>query len=193
MAQREFLAANLIQVDAVLKAHGIDTEDKLLKVPPHTLGNWLNVDAVMYGTVTNYEAYYFALVSSYRVGAKVKLISTHDGEDLFEAKGSRWSVDLRPAFDPMDIAINSALSLLELRDVTLARAEEETAREIILRIPRSERLKARLTEEATNGEMNSQYGLINEDAAQSRVGANLVVNSSMQVSPGIINTMAVGH
>jgi hypothetical protein len=26
-----------------------------------------------------------------------------------------------PAFDPMDIAINSGLSLLELRDVTLAR------------------------------------------------------------------------
>jgi hypothetical protein len=53
-----------------------------------------------------------------------------------------------PAFDPMDIAINSGLTLLELRDVTLARAEEEAAREIVLRIPRSEKLRAELVEQA---------------------------------------------
>ena len=42
-------------------------------------------------------------------------------------------MNFMPAFDPVDIAINSGLSLLELRDVTLARAEEEDAREIVLR------------------------------------------------------------
>jgi hypothetical protein len=45
------------------------------------------------------------------------------------------------------------LSLLELRDVTLARAEEETAREVVLRIPRSERNRERLIEEAMSGQM----------------------------------------
>jgi hypothetical protein len=39
----------------------------------------------------------------------------------------------------MDIAINSGLSLLELRDVTLARAEEEVAREMTLRLPVAQR------------------------------------------------------
>jgi len=38
----------------------------------------------------------------------------------------------------MDMGINSALTLLQLRDVTLARAEEEISREIILRLPRAE-------------------------------------------------------
>src|SRR5260370_30176129 len=134
MAPREFQEANLIQVDEVLREHGIDSEQKLKKVSPQTLGKWLGVDAVVYGEVTHYEAYYALLVSAWQVAANIKMVSTHDGEDLYTAKGSRYSVDLMPAFDPIDIAINSGLSLLELRDVSLARAEEEDAREIVLRI-----------------------------------------------------------
>jgi hypothetical protein len=45
-------------------------------------------------------------------------------------------------------SINSGLSRLELCDVTLARAEEEDAQEIVLRLPRSEKLKSELIEEA---------------------------------------------
>jgi hypothetical protein len=148
MASREFQEANLIQIDAVLREHGIDSEQKLKSVPPETLGKWFGVDAVVYGEITHYEAYYAFLVSAWQVGANIKIVSTHNGEELFTANGSRYSVDLRPAFDPMDIAINSGLSLLELRDVTLARAEEEYAREMVLRIPRSEKLKSELIEQA---------------------------------------------
>jgi hypothetical protein len=148
LAPREFQEANLIQVDEVLQEHGINTEKKLLAVPPETLGKWLGVDAVVYGDVTHYEAYYAFLVSAWQVGADVKMISTHNGEELFSASGSRYSVDFMPAFDPIDVAINSGLTLLELRDVTLARAEEEDAREIVLRIPRSEKLRSELIEQA---------------------------------------------
>lgn len=147
LASREFLEANMIQVDAVLQEHRIDSEAKLEQVPPQTLGKWLGVDAVVYGDVTNYEAYYALLVSAWQVGANVKMVSTHNGEVLFSARGSRYSVNFMPAFDPLDIAINSGLSLLELRDVTLARAEEEDAREIALRLPRSAKLKSELIEE----------------------------------------------
>jgi hypothetical protein len=148
MAPREFQEANLIQVDEVLQEHGIDSEKKLLAVPPETLGKWLGVDAVVYGDVTHYEAYYAFIMSAWQVGADVKMVSTHNGEQLYSASGSRYSVDFMPAFDPMDIAINSGLTLLELRDVTLARAEEEDAREIVLRIPRSEKLRTELIEQA---------------------------------------------
>ena len=148
LASREFLEANIIQVDAVLREHGIDSEEKLEKVPPQTLGKWFGVDAVVYGDVTHYDAYYAFLISAWQVGADVRMVSTHNGEELFSADGSRYSVNFMPAFDPMDIAINSGLSLLELRDVTLARAEEEDAREIVMRLPRSEKLRSELIEEA---------------------------------------------
>jgi len=148
LASREFLEANMIQVDEILKEHGIDSEQKLEKVPPQMLGKWLGVDAVVYGNIHHYDAYYVFLLSAWQVGANVRMVSTHNGEELFSADGSRYSVNFMPAFDPMDIAINSGLSLLELRDVTLARAEEEDAREIVLRLPRSEKLKDELIEEA---------------------------------------------
>jgi hypothetical protein len=148
LASREFLEANIIQVDAILQAHGIDSEKKLAQVSPQTLGKWLGVDAVVYGDVLHYDAYYAFLMSAWQVGADVKMVSTHNGEELFSADGSRYSVNFMPAFDPVDIAINSGLSLLELRDVTLARAEEEDAREIVMRIPRSDKLKGELIEEA---------------------------------------------
>jgi hypothetical protein len=149
LATREFIEGNLIQIDAVLKQHGIDSGEKLAQVPPATLGKWLGVDAVIYGEVTRYEAYYALLVSAWQVGADVRMVSTRTGQELFSATGSRYSVNLQLAFDPLGIAINSGLSLLELRDVTLARAEEEAAREIVLRIPRSQRLQSQLIEEAS--------------------------------------------
>ena len=148
LASREFVEANMIQVDEILKDHGIDSEQKLNRVPPIVLGKWLGVDAVVYGDIHHYDAYYAFLLSAWQVGADVRMVSTHNGEELFSADGSRYSVNFMPAFDPMDIAINSGLSLLELRDVTLARAEEEDAREIVLRLPRSEKLKNDLIEEA---------------------------------------------
>jgi hypothetical protein len=76
------------------------------------------------------------------------MVFTHDVEELFSADCSHYSVNFQPAFDPLDIALNSGLSLIELRDVTLARAEEEDAREIARRIPRSEKLKSELIDEA---------------------------------------------
>ena len=167
LASREFLEANIIQVDAVLREHGIDTGEKLEQVPPQTLGKWFGVDAVVYGDVTHYDAYYAFLVSAWQVGADVKMVSTHNGEELFSADGSRYSVNFMPAFDPMDIAINSGLSLLELRDVTLARAEEEDAREIVMRLPRSEKLRSELIEEARNrqSELELDAGDANSAAA----------------------------
>jgi hypothetical protein len=150
LASREFLVENIIQVDRVMKEHYIYDAAHLNQVSPQMLGKWLGVDAVVYGEVTHYEAYYAALVSGWQLGIKVKMVSTRDGRELFSADGSRYCVDLRLAFDPLGILLNSGLSLLELRDITLARAEEESAREIALRVPRSERLRAELIEEASD-------------------------------------------
>lgn len=67
------------------------------------------------------------------------MVSTRDGHRVFDSSDTRNAIDLLPAFDPIDIGINSGLALLELRDVTLARAEYEVAREIVLRIPIAQR------------------------------------------------------
>jgi hypothetical protein len=135
LAEREFTMIPLPEIDAVLQDHGIDNWRELLVVAPQQLGQWLGADTVAYGEVLHYGAYYAFLIAAWQVAVKVQLVSTRDGHQLFEASDRRYAVDLAPAFDPLDIAINSGLSLLELRDVTLARAEDEVSREIALRVP----------------------------------------------------------
>jgi len=135
LAQREFLIIPIPAIDAVLQDHGINDWQKLQAVSPQDLGQWLGADTVIYGDVLHYDAYYALLIAAWQVGVDIKMVSTRDGHAIFNASDSRYAVDLRPALDVMDIAINSALSLLQLRDITLARAEDEVAREIVLRIP----------------------------------------------------------
>jgi hypothetical protein len=144
MAEREFSIVPIPAIDTVLQDHGIDNWGKMMAVSPEQLGQWLDVDTVVYGEVLHYDAYYALLIAAWEVGVKVQLVSTHDGHQILEASDNRYSVDLRPSFDPVDIGVNSALSLLQLRDVTLARAEDEVSREIALRIPVSDKALADL-------------------------------------------------
>lgn len=135
LAEREFTMINLQGVDAVLRARGIDDESELAQVPPSQLGKWFDADAVIYGTLHTYEAFYAGLIAGWHVRVEIKMVSTHDGETLVEASGSRFDTSLLVALTLEDIAISSAENLLELRDINLARAEEETCREIVYRIP----------------------------------------------------------
>ena len=148
LSQREFVVLNPIAVDAVLKKHGIDTMRKLRRASPIELGRLLGADALVYGEVDNYEGYYFGLLSAYQVGISTSIVSTRDGETLMRQSGGRYSVDLSPALSPQDAIINSIMTLLEFRDVTLARAEEEVSRELVLRIPVSEQLQAQVAAKA---------------------------------------------
>jgi len=148
LSEREFTVINPIAVDAVLQSHGINNAEDLEKVSVLKLGKWFHCDAVIYGSVDHYEAYYAALVSGYEVGVSSRMVSTHDGETLMRTSGSRYSLNVLPALTMQDILINSVESLLQLRDVVLARAEEEVARELVIRIPPSGTLRSQLASDA---------------------------------------------
>ncbi len=121
-------------------------------------------------------------MSGWQVGADVRMVSIHGGKVLFSATGSRYAVDFMPAFDPIDIAVSSTLTLLELRDVTLARAEEEDAREIALRIPRSPRVEDELIEAAQGGDMIT---------AQTQWNTNLRQSSTLQPENSVVKDDAL--
>jgi putative lipoprotein DUF799 len=151
LAQREFIVTPMDAVDAVLRARGINTPAKLYQTPPEKLGHLLGVDAIVYGTVLHYEAYYLLLVAGWQVSVEVSMVSTHGGENLVIATGSRYAVQVMPALSVQDILINSAENILQLRDIMLARAEEETCREIVHRVPVSQELKDRIEQRALDG------------------------------------------
>lgn len=148
LAQREFTVVNLHTVDTVLADHGITDANALQAVSPEQLGQWLHADTVVYGDVNHYEAYYAFLLANWHIGVEVRMVATADGHKIFTAAGSRYSVDLRPAFSLMDMGVNSVLNLLQFRDVNVARAEDEVGREILLRLPIAERNVATLVADA---------------------------------------------
>ena len=154
LAQREFIVLNTLAVDAVLAEHGIDNGDKLMAVTPEQLGRWLDADAVVYGTVTHYESFYFFLVSAEEVSIDGRIVSTATGQTLIGFTGGRYHVNPMPAIDPIDMALNSAQTLIDMRDVNIARAEDEACREVVLRIPRSQILRQRIAEQALEHELD---------------------------------------
>ena len=113
-------------------------------------------DAVVYGEVVHYEAYYLALLSGWQVSVRGGMVSTHNGEQLVSFYGSRYDMNFSPALDPEDILINSAESLLQLRDIELARSEQEVCRELVLRIPVSENLRLQIAREALETDLRAE-------------------------------------
>ena len=68
-----------------------------------------------------------------------------------------------PLHDPIDIGINSAMTLIDLRDLRLARAEYEVGHEIVMRLPTARLNISRLQKAAV--EKVKERGLDEESAA----------------------------
>jgi hypothetical protein len=149
---REFEIIPLVAVDAVLADRRIDDWHKLVTISPEELGRLVDADAVVYGEILDYEAYWAGLLSVWRVTARVRMVATSDGHEIFSADSHRYSVDLAPAIDPIDIGINSVQTLVDLRDLRLARAEYEVGREIVMRLPTAQRNVALLQKDAVEKE-----------------------------------------
>jgi hypothetical protein len=152
VATREFTLTPLLAIDAVLAERGITDFHKLSVASPMEVGQWLHADALVYGEVVDYEAYYGFLFAAWRVTARVRMVSTRDGHELFSCTDSRYSTNVTPAIDPIDIAISSVVNVLQLRDVNLARTENEVGREIVLRLPVAEHNVSDFKTEAVEGE-----------------------------------------
>ena len=152
VATREFTMVPLLAIDAVLAERGITDFHKLSVASPMEVGQWLHADALVYGEVVDYEAYYGFLFAAWRVTARVRMVSTRDGHELFSCTDSRYSTNVTPAIDPIDIAISSVVNVLQLRDVNLARTENEVGREIVLRLPVAEHNVSDFKTDAVEGE-----------------------------------------
>lgn len=136
LAQREFSVVPLPEIDAALAAHGITTIGALEAVSPATLGDWLGADTLIRGDVTAYEGIYAFLFAGWHVGLRMDMLRATDNDNaLMDISGGRYAVAVQLALVPIDLYIDSGLSALKLRDVRLRRAEEEVAREFVLRIP----------------------------------------------------------
>src|ERR1700732_123436 len=106
VATREFTLVPLLATDAVLAERGITDFHKLSVASPMEIGHWLHADALVYGEVLDYEAYYGFLFAAWRVTARVRMVSTRDGHALFSCTDTRYSTNVTPAIAPDDMVFN---------------------------------------------------------------------------------------
>lgn len=90
---------------------------------------------MIYGKITDYKNSYYALFAQIRIGLHIKCVSVEDGSILFEGEQKRYDNNVLVATNPLDFAVAAFQNYMRLRDVFAARASEEVARELVLRIP----------------------------------------------------------
>lgn len=134
LAIREFQDIELMHIDRVLQKLNIVTPNDLKAFPPQELGRILGADAMIYGKITDYKNSYYALFSQIRIGLRIQCISTEDGSILFEGEQKRYDNSLLVGTNPIDFVLASFQNYMRLKDVFSARASEEVARELVMRI-----------------------------------------------------------
>jgi len=115
-------------IDSKLALKDIREAGQLGSMTPQEIGKYLNVDALLYTTVTEWSTTYLVVYSSMKVGARFQLIDAKTGEQLWESEqevaGRKFGLDddvigdafafaAFQAYDPyVEQVINTAFSTL---------------------------------------------------------------------------------
>ena len=81
-----YLSPPIAEIDSKLAEKDIRDAGQLNSMTPQEIGKLLNVDAVLYSTVTEWSTTYLVVYTSVKVGAKFQLIDTKTGEQLWESE-----------------------------------------------------------------------------------------------------------
>ncbi len=135
LSHRPFQDVELSQVDRVLEdekdlAAGALTPERLRR-----LGDRLGCDAVVSGTVTEFERLYMGIYSHVSVGATIMIYSTQDGRRLWSDRYVALLQDGSLPLTPLGIPLSSARTGWNLRDSQIVRAVDELTRFLADRIP----------------------------------------------------------
>ena len=89
MAYKGYNCVPLSRIDSVLKEKGVMVSHDVYMFKPGELGELLGVDAVVYGTVTEFNKHYAVMYADILVGIQLEMVDTRTGESLW--KGERVS------------------------------------------------------------------------------------------------------
>ena len=135
LSHRPFQDVELFQVDRVLEDEKDLAAGALTPQSLRRLGDRLGCDAVVSGTVTEYERLYMGIYSHVSVGATIMIYSTQDGRRLWSDRYVALLQDGSLPLTPLGIPLSSARTGWNLRDSQIVRAVDELTRFLADRIP----------------------------------------------------------
>jgi len=125
----------LFRVDRLLRKGGLTDPEEISKASPQRLGQILKVDAVIYGTVSNFDKFYALLYSQVAVGAEIKMFETKTGHFLWSGRHVTRKHEGGASFSPIGIIGTIISTAMNVRDVQLLRACDDLFRDMVKTIP----------------------------------------------------------
>lgn len=134
-ATLEYADVDMHEVDRKLREAGIVTPQQLESEDPRRLGSLLGADAVMYGVVDEISVAYLVMYSQIAIGLSLRLVSTTDGDVLWQLDDVRRKHSIKIALGPVGLVAGAIQNALALRPINITRAAEDLSRDIVLTFP----------------------------------------------------------
>ena len=107
----------LFRVDHELRKAGLYDPDSINKTPPEKFKKILNVDAVIYGTISNFDKLFAGIYSQVSVGAEIKMYDTQ--ENFLEGKHVTRIHEGGISTTPVGIVASIIVAAMNVRDIQL--------------------------------------------------------------------------
>ncbi|MEE8398216.1 MAG: GNA1162 family protein, partial [Desulfobacterales bacterium] len=124
----------LFQVDLLLKKAGLSDPASLSGISPEKLKEILNVDAVVMGTISNFDKLFAGIYSQVSVGAEIRMIDT-TGQFLWSGEHVVRIREGSLPTSPIGLISSIISAAMNIRDVQLLRACDDLFRDMVKTIP----------------------------------------------------------
>jgi len=125
----------LYRVDDLLRKAGLTDPEIIKKTPPQELGKILEVDAVVFGQISNFDKLFLIMYSQVSVGAEIKMYDTKTGNFLWSGKHVVRKHEGGVSTNPIGIIATVIATAMNVRDIQLLRANDDLFRDMVKTIP----------------------------------------------------------
>ncbi len=130
-----FKDMELRRVDNLLKKADLEETEALYRTSPQELGKILNVDAVVFGEISNFDKLFAVVYSQVAVGAEIKMYDTRTGKFLWSGMHTVRIHEGGISTNPVGIIATVIATSMNVRDIQLLRACDDLFREMVKTIP----------------------------------------------------------
>ncbi|MEA3280387.1 MAG: DUF799 family lipoprotein, partial [Thermodesulfobacteriota bacterium] len=124
----------LFRIDHLLRKAGLNDPVAISNTSPEALKKILNVDAVIFGTISNFDKFFAGIYSQVSVGAEIKMYDTK-GHFLWKGKHVARIHEGGISTTPIGIVAAIFSAAMNLRDIQLLRACDDLFRDMVKTIP----------------------------------------------------------
>ncbi|MBN2255485.1 MAG: DUF799 family lipoprotein [Deltaproteobacteria bacterium] len=130
-----FKDMELHRVDYLLRKAGLTDPEVIRKTKPQELGKILNVDAVVYGSISNFDKIFAVIYSQVAVGATIEMYDTKTGNFLWSGSHTSRIQEGGISTTPIGIIATVIATSMNVRDIQLLRACDDLFRDMVKTIP----------------------------------------------------------